>query len=146
MSDLDRVAHNLFVGKAPPCGGLVGWPLDTVVLTAMEYQPPSSCFPGMEVLRANLDDSGAPILEREVREALTVGAKVSRRLRRGKAVLVTCAQGRNRSGMVAAIALIMAGADANEAITRIRKARGPMALSNPAFVRVVQAVALQKTA
>lgn len=52
----------------------------------------------------------------------------------GKRVLVRCSGGLNRSGLVVASALVRMGHDADEAIAMVRTARGPWALTNPAFV------------
>ena len=52
----------------------------------------------------------------------------------GRTVLVRCSGGLNRSGLVVASALLRMGHDADEAIARVRAARGPWALTNPAFV------------
>ena len=52
----------------------------------------------------------------------------------GRQVLVRCSGGLNRSGLVVASALRRMGHDPEDAIARVRKARGPWALTNPAFV------------
>jgi protein-tyrosine phosphatase len=59
-------------------------------------------------------------------------------VRRGKRVLVTCREGRNRSGWVTGVALIELGVPPQKAIDGIRFARGDDALSNPFFVRELQ--------
>lgn len=51
----------------------------------------------------------------------------------GKTILVTCAQGRNRSGVVAAEVLIRGG-DSPERVIRSIKERRQRALTNDAFV------------
>lgn len=48
-------------------------------------------------------------------------------------VLVHCQAGLNRSSLVAARALMLAGASADEAIRQIREARSPACLCNPLF-------------
>jgi protein-tyrosine phosphatase len=55
----------------------------------------------------------------------------------GRRVLVRCAAGLNRSGLLVGAVLIDRGAPAAEAIARIRAARGPYALCNPDFVRAL---------
>ncbi len=52
----------------------------------------------------------------------------------GRKVLVHCHGGNNRSGLVVARTLIERGVSPEEAIDRIRRARGPHALSNRNFV------------
>lgn len=57
--------------------------------------------------------------------------------RAGKRVLVHCAAGINRSGLVSAAALIRGGYDAEEAIDMVREARSG-ALNNPEFVALLR--------
>ncbi len=52
-------------------------------------------------------------------------------------VLVTCMQGRNRSGLVSALMLIRLGATADAAIRSIRRAR-VNALTNEQFVLLLR--------
>ena len=54
--------------------------------------------------------------------------------RANRRVLVRCAAGLNRSGLVVARILIEAGFDADEAVARVRERRSPDALENPYFV------------
>jgi protein-tyrosine phosphatase len=49
-------------------------------------------------------------------------------------VLVRCSGGLNRSSLVVACALVHAGHTPQEAMGLVRAARGPWALTNPAFV------------
>lgn len=60
---------------------------------------------------------------------------VLREWKAGKTVLVTCAAGLNRSGVVAAYALCLLGVLPEFAIAKVRKARGVGAISNESFVR-----------
>lgn len=73
-------------------------------------------------------------------QALSRGAArlVAKHQKKGQTVLVTCYAGQNRSGLVAALALMTLGMGARPAIERIRAARGPQALSNPSFVNMIQ--------
>ena len=52
----------------------------------------------------------------------------------GRRVLVRCSGGLNRSGLVVASTLVRLGYAPDEAIDLVRRARGPWALTNPAFV------------
>jgi protein-tyrosine phosphatase len=54
----------------------------------------------------------------------------------GKRILVHCAAGINRSGLLSAAALIRGGHDADEAIDLVRRARHG-ALNNPEFVELL---------
>lgn len=63
-----------------------------------------------------------------------VAGRVADAVRDGQRVLVRCAGGLNRSGLVVASALVRAGCTPDEAIAAVRAARGPWALTNPGFV------------
>jgi hypothetical protein len=63
-----------------------------------------------------------------VYEQWTLGAKT----------LVRCQLGANRSGLVSALVLCRHGMSPQEAISLIREKRGPIALSNPDFVRYLE--------
>ena len=53
----------------------------------------------------------------------------------GEQVLIRCQAGVNRSGLVTALVLMMAGMTADQAIALIRAKRSPLALSNAHFER-----------
>lgn len=135
---VNRVHGNLWMGSAPKCGTKLREQWDVVVLCAMEYQLPASCFRGVEVVGVPLDDA-IPSRE-EIRLAQRAAAHVAAALRAGRRVLVTCWMGRNRSGLVVALALVRLGASPNVAIEMVRRARGEHALSNPAFVELIRNV------
>ena len=59
----------------------------------------------------------------------------------GRRVLVRCSGGLNRSGLVVASTLVRLGHDPDDAIGLVRRARGPWALTNPAFVAHLRASA-----
>jgi len=121
--------HRLAQGSAPPLGARV--PFDTVVLAAVEYQPE---LPGYDVLRVPLDDGPPP--DALTRAAIRDGARaIAREVRSGRRVLVTCWQGRNRSGVLAGLALVELGVPGLQAATLIRLLRN--GLSNPHFLRMV---------
>ena len=130
--DADRITHNLYLGSAPKsCGSF-----DTVVLAAEELQDiPLNC----QVIHAPLDDA-VPTPD-EVKTAIYAARAVRLLRRRGQKVLVTCAQGINRSALIVALSLMMDGASASEAIRKIRsRRRGTMMppLSNRAFVKTLK--------
>jgi len=58
--------------------------------------------------------------------------------RAGRTILVTCMAGRNRSGLVTALALNKRGVPPNRAIALIQRNRLD-ALSNPVFVEIIRA-------
>lgn len=137
-----RLASGLYQGSRPPAGNsLRRSGFDAVVLSAMEIQPSAADFPGVRVIRARLDDSGTPISRREWDEAVRAASEATAIHRRGGRVLVTCAQGRNRSGLVAAVMLHQlsgdSGAHVVSYIQRTRRAPGGPALTNDSFVSVL---------
>jgi hypothetical protein len=64
-----------------------------------------------------------------------VGERIASLVREGKHVAVNCLSGVNRSGLLVGRALVALGYAPEEAVDAVRKARGPMALSNEHFVR-----------
>jgi protein-tyrosine phosphatase len=114
--------------------------VDFLVLAALEHQPRVPA--GLDGCRISLEDRLPPTaeLERLIRAgADDVARDVARRLKRGHRVLVTCAQGLNRSGLVSGLALRQLGFDGGRAVELVRRARGRDALSNPAFAAMVRA-------
>jgi hypothetical protein len=64
-----------------------------------------------------------------------LGAAVAALVRSDRRVVVNCAAGLNRSGLIVGRALIELGYPPAEAIRLVREARGPWALSNIEFAR-----------
>lgn len=137
---VSEVVPGLFVGSKPPPGRHEG--VDVIVLAAMEYQPPAEMFPGAEVIHVPLDDApGRTMREDEIAAATSTAARVARRLRADRRVLVTCAMGLNRSALIAALAMHeIHGMSADEIVARLRQARGSWALSNPNFEKLLRVV------
>lgn len=134
-----RVLDNLWIGSAPPIGWAVSEHFDCLVLSAIEYPPGPSCFPRVETLTVSLNDDGSPMRREEMSEAVRAAGKVISWLRGGKRVLVSCYQGRNRSGLICALALCKGrGMTPKEAVLAVREARGPGALSNRYFVKFLK--------
>lgn len=143
MSDnYDKVAPRLWVGSAPD--PTKPYPeFDAIVLAAEEFQPTFENFKGT-VIRAPFDDTAYPTAK-ERKIAIRAAREVAKRLRKGQRVLVTCVMGLNRSALVAGLALKMASKlTTEEIIARIRKARGPLALSNKAFERFLRGFSGQR--
>ena len=136
----NEVAPGLFVGSKPSPGRHAD--IDAIVLAAMEYQPPAHLFPGTEVIHAPLDDApGRHMREDEIAIATKTADRVARLLRSGRRVLCSCQMGLNRSSLVAALAMHeVYGMSADAIVTRLRRARGRWALSNPNFEKLLRAV------
>jgi hypothetical protein len=125
----DEVAPGLYQGDFPD--GDVDWDRfdDVISMTA-------TAVPQVQ-LRADGLWLQLPILDDEMTDPVGVrnaALTAAERVGAGRRVLVHCWAGLNRSGVVTARALMAMGATATEAITAVREARGPYALSNPAFV------------
>lgn len=114
---------------------------DCVVFCALEAQPtPDDCVwfadQGVEVIAFPSDD--ARLSSTQLEGAWETAARVVRRVRRGKRVLVTCMQGRNRSGLVVGLATHMLtnvrGADV---VSHIKRRRCD-ALTNQDFVAALR--------
>lgn len=135
--DASSVASRLWVGGKPdPAIDLPK--VDTLVLCAQEIQPTTLAFHG-RVLRCPLPD--AKLTVPELHRAVGTSNVVARELASGKVVLVTCAQGRNRSALVAALALgQVTRLSADELVDLMRKKRSRYCLSNPHFRAILQRV------
>jgi protein-tyrosine phosphatase len=116
-------------GSAPP--PVPGIPFDIIVLAAQEYQP---SIPGYTVLKVPLNDGPPPdkvtrmIIRHKARE-------IADRVRSGQRVLVTCWQGRNRSGVLAGLALVDLGVPPDQVVRRIQRLRN--GLTNEHFRAMV---------
>lgn len=129
----DKVGRNLWVGAVPTDPSLVDKHFDGLVLAAREFQDvfPVHKYPGTKLILAPLDDD-KPTGEEKV-TALKAALDVYDMNKQGKKVLVTCAKGVNRSALIAALAMVLAGDSGNDAIAKIRAARKPVSGATPLF-------------
>lgn len=107
----------------------VAWELspdEESILDKSRFKPISKYH---SVVHARLNDD---YIEPQIPEVLRAVGLVIEALKGGKTVLVTCAAGRNRSGLVLAESLITLGADVEATISNIQ-AKRLHALSNPSF-------------
>jgi protein-tyrosine phosphatase len=118
-------------GSAPPPGVRV--PFDVIVLAAMEYQHVE--LPGYTIILAPLDDSGPPPSAADRAIIHKTAKEIAAHVRAGRRVLVTCWQGRNRSGVLSGLALVELGLPRERAVGRIRRYRN--GLTNPYFRAMV---------
>lgn len=143
MLDATRIAPKLYQGSFPTSvQALKVARVHVVVYCAKEIQPAS--YPlhdaGVDVLRCPLDDNGNEPTSSEWNHAVETARRVARRVRSGRRTLVTCAQGRNRSGLVMALALhMLTGISGRRAVRHIQKLRQD-ALTNQGFVRALERV------
>jgi protein-tyrosine phosphatase len=118
--------------------------VDVIVFTAEEYQPDATAFPGVRVRHCPFDDTRVPS-DRDIGTAWSCAEAVARDMRRGRRVLVTCRMGRNRSALVAALALHLVTGESGAEVFRLVRSRrtddvGVPALSNPTFQRLLVAL------
>lgn len=132
--DAHQIVDRLWQGSFPEPGSrLREHGFDVLVLCAKELQPPDALYHDLEVIHAGIDDGPVtPKLERVARRA---AAQVTKALRANKKVLVTCAQGRNRSGLV--VGLVLKKVTDRDVVDFIQRRR-PNALTNPHFVELLR--------
>jgi hypothetical protein len=138
-----RIVEGLYVGSFPPPGNYADR-FDVMVFTAEEHPPVEGMYPGVRVRYFPFDDAREPA-QRDLMTAWTAGEAVARDIRRGRRVLVSCRMGRNRSALVAALAIhFVTGASGAEALELVRSRRvddvGVRALSNQAFQRLLRSL------
>lgn len=136
-ADMTEVSPRLFVGGAPypsPWVEKAGYNL--LVLAAIEYQPVTHLFRregsrALGVEHCPLDDAPRPPTDEEARHISRAGRRAARVLCEGGRVLITCAQGRNRSVLLAACTIMLADprAGIGRVIAQLRRRR-PGALAN----------------
>lgn len=133
-SAASRLTDGLWMGSVPLPGCRPHRWFDMLVLCAIEYQVPH-LFPGLQTVLAPMNDDGSPMTEAEGRIAVRAAGEVVRALVSGRRILVTCMMGRNRSGLVSALALCRGPArmSPKDATAAIRAARGDTAMRNPYF-------------
>jgi protein-tyrosine phosphatase len=132
--DASNVATRLWVGAAPPFDRDLPT-FDTMVLCAAELQPERVAFHGL-LIRCPIPDDA--LNQVELTRVLLASMAVANSIARGDRVLVTCAQGLNRSALVAALALHrLTRMSSRELIVHMRLRRHPNALFNPHFQEIL---------
>jgi hypothetical protein len=118
-------------------------PVPATLHVACASELPPSPYSADRVIHFPLSDDPSvawvsqPAWVRSVRD---MGRTCADEVRAGGTVLTTCAEGRNRSGLLSVVTLMWLGFSAQDAIQAVRKGRGPTALTNPRFVEVVLAL------
>ncbi len=133
--DPTRDGHrgSLWLGGASDVGS--GEHYDLIVLCADEFQPEAHVIarPGTEVVHAPNDDSEKPLTRDQAAIAIMASRRAARAFREGKKVLVSCMQGRNRSGLVMALTLHRLYGMAGERCRSYIRSKRPHALTNDSF-------------
>jgi len=148
-TDYDQIYTNLYQGSYPKLDKELSDHFDIVVFTAVEKQPKAAALKGVPknvvIRKFPLDDDPCQLITRkQSAELLHLAKELAYHLRNGKRVLITCAMGMNRSGLVTALTLMAAtGCHGKNALETVRARRRPMddgtrALFNPIFARFVQ--------
>jgi protein-tyrosine phosphatase len=125
----DEVVPGLWQGDWPYPSDLSTF--DVVISATAEGRPP------VPSLRSKAWHIHVPLHDAEMDQpdlVRDVARQVAMLHTEGRNVLVHCAQGWNRSGVIVARALMFEGWPVADAIRVVRQARGSYALSNPHFV------------
>ncbi len=135
--DATRIAPHLYQGSFPhPLTDLKRAGFDVLVLCAREVQPPPGSYPGVSVGRCPLIDRDCT--DEEWQMAQRTAREVAERVKRGQRVLVTCAAGRNRSGLVVALALHHLTPMSSSDIIKHIKTLRENALTNREFCKMLE--------
>lgn len=127
--DMSYLRPGLYQGSLAPTGTkLKDAGVDVVVLCAEKWQPPREEFEGVQVIRSAIPDS-LRLSRGEIRLALRTSEKMADAIKEGKTVLSTCRAGMNRSSLHSAMTMLRLGEEPEEIVEKIRKARGPHALT-----------------
>lgn len=142
--DFDMIAPRIAQGSYPDHPPDAFTEFDVVVFCAKELQPrnvrhqshQTAVFVPMD------DDPYQPIDSKSGQVLHTVAKKLAAYVQSGKRVLITCAAGMNRSGLVTGLTLIYLGWSGPDAVRTIRSKRrrddqGTEALFNPIFAQYV---------
>lgn len=136
MLDASNIAPRLWMGGKPPFDRDLPR-IDVLALCARELQPAQVAFHG-HVLRCPLIDDHLD--KTMISRALMTAHTVAQCLLQRKSVLVTCSQGRNRSGLIVGLALgYITRMTADQLVDLIRtRRRISGVLSNEAFVEYLR--------
>lgn len=145
--DFDEIYPGLYQGSYPGTDPELFRRFDVIVYSAKEKHPRFSkkLPPGKQVISIPLDDDPyQPILPSDAKMLMLCAQNLARSIRNGKKVLVTCAMGYNRSGLITALTLIsLTGCHGKTAANIVRSRRrtsdeGHPALFNPVFARFIE--------
>lgn len=137
MSNFHWITPNIAQGAYPDPPLSAFQHADVVVFCAEELQPKIKAPPGKQIVKIGFDDDFYRPIPPEAGQIFHAHGKLLGKLAlNGKKVLITCAMGINRSGLMTALTL-MHGYRMNpsDAIKLIRARRSPECLANPMFVQ-----------
>lgn len=138
MLDATKLAPKLYQGSYPR-DAVRRLGFDALVLCAEELQRRTD-EPGLITIRCPLRDDGSEFTLRDWNRALGAANQIVDLLLRRRRVLITCAQGRNRSGLVSGITLYrLTDLSGEQVVRHIQKLR-PGALTNDDFAAALFAL------
>jgi protein-tyrosine phosphatase len=142
MIEATEILPGLYQGSFPLKGDALRRAGFThLVLCAREWQRPSADFQGIGVIHAPLDDNFEYVSRDEAELAVLAARTVRAMMARGGRVLVTCAMGRNRSGLVTALVIARVLRCSGDEAIRFVQSRRAHALSNPVFRELIRRLA-----
>lgn len=142
MAQLDYhwIMPNLAQGSYPEPPTAVFKDFDILVLCAKELQSKSTKAPPNKALvrMPMVDDIYRPVTAADAQRYHTAARELAKAIMRGKKVLVTCAQGVNRSGLITSLIVMnMTTLKGRDVVKMIRQRRrvdgGAYPLMNPMF-------------
>jgi protein-tyrosine phosphatase len=101
------------------------------LVVSLHVEPGHGPAPGIEHRILEIPDK--PLNADQIDQVRQLAVVVSAAIRNGRATLVRCYAGYNRSGLVIAQALVNLGMNIGDAIALIRRRRSPHALHNKTF-------------
>lgn len=163
--DATQIIPGLWQGGRPRMGGTVrAAGFSMLILCAVEYQPPMTVmewqeadlamviarygapFPGVRVYHCPLwDIFDSPPTRETLRMAIDASIAAADAIRMGGRVLVTCQQGKNRSGLVSALTVHRLQGLSGEACVAVVKRARRIALTNPQFVEALARIPIRRT-
>ena len=134
------IAPNLFIGSDPTAESIEAGKFKAVFLCARERQHWGETFPGVQVHRVPMADlaSSDPLPRATVAAAINAAHAAATLAAGGTRTLIACREGESRSAWVGALALMHGSVGADEAIARVREARGTKALGDSKMVGVLK--------
>lgn len=115
--------------------------VDVWVMCAKELQDSRGAPRRVIVSKIPLSDDGYTLTEGQAREADFIVDGIVHSVLSGKTVLVTCAEGRNRSGLLTALAVRqLEGVTGKDAVRIVRSRRQAKALTNRLFVMYLESL------
>lgn len=143
--DADLIIPQLYIGRWPCENEIIRSDFDSIIYCAKEC-PPRVQYPNQYFFGIN----DTLNFTREEKQIVDIASNfIITLLEKNQKILVTCAQGINRSALVISITLLKLGMAADEIINLIREKRdtkylmvpfGTKALTNPVFVNYIHLV------